>query len=60
MKKSNQLAKKKKLLQIYLNSIKTKVVIKFLKKLFITAENRLDTERVNVSLGPSRDINLLC
>ena len=47
MTKFNQLAKKN-LLKNFLSSIKTKVVIKFPKKLFFfPAENRLDAERVN-------------
>ena len=49
MKKFNQLAKKKKkkkILTMFLSSIKTKIAIKFPKKLF-SAENQLDVERVN-------------
>ena len=45
MKKFNQLAKKK-LFKIFLSSIKTKVAIKFPKKLFFSAENWLGVERV--------------
>ena len=49
MKKFNQLAKKKKLIKIFLSSIKTKVAIKFPKKnFFFSAENQLGAERVNI------------
>ena len=51
MKKFNQLAKTKRL-QIYLSSIKTKVAVKFPKKLFFSffcAENWLGAERVKWS-----------
>ena len=54
MKKSNQLAKTK-LLKIFLSSIKTKVAIKFPKKLYFSAENRLGAERVKEQ--PSRRVD---
>ena len=46
MKKFNQLVKKK-LLKIFLSTIKSKVAKKFLKKKKISTKNRLATERVN-------------
>ena len=49
MKKFNQLTKKK-LLQIYLSSIKTKVTVKFPKKNFLSTENQLVVGRVNGSV----------
>ena len=49
MKKFSQLAKKKKLLRIFLANTKAKVAIKFPKKLFFLAENWLGAARVNTS-----------
>ena len=47
MKKFNQLAKK--YLKLFLSSIKTKVALKFPKKLFFPAENQLGAERLNTN-----------
>ena len=48
----------KKLLTIYLTSIKTKVAIKFPKKNFFSVENQLGGERVNVSTHLGLSINV--
>ena len=47
MKKFNQLAKKK-LLKIFLSSIRTKVAIKFLKKTFFRSKIGLALKGVNI------------